>query len=128
MIHQSRLLVGELHHPLREDVALGFDVLLADQRREVVACHQQREIEVAGDRGEVEGVVTLVDGVLAFDEVAAFERFGDPAALPGVDVEFLPEVALVDAARRADEFETGELVLREFLLICWCSYGANAVG
>src|SRR5699024_12614872 len=44
--------------------------------------------------------------------------FGDPTTFARIDIEFLPEIALVDAARRADEFEARALVRREFLLDC----------
>jgi len=33
------LLVGEVHHPLRERLALEVDFLLADERREHIAGH-----------------------------------------------------------------------------------------
>ena len=99
------LLVGEAHDPLREGVALGVDLLVADERREHVAGHQEREVQVArvpDGRDEI-GVVPVVDRLLALDEAPFLEFVDDTTPLPGVDVEFLPEVALVDSAGLPDQ-------------------------
>ena len=58
--------------------------------------------------------MALVDGFLAVDQILFDERFDDPAALARGELQFLPEVALVDAAGLADELETRSLVLVEF--------------
>jgi hypothetical protein len=92
---------------------VGVDLVVADERGELVARHQQREVQVPGRGRQVVGVVAVVDGLLALDELLVGQRVGDAAPLAGTHVQLLPEVALVDASRLPDEFQSRVLVLVE---------------
>jgi hypothetical protein len=84
---------------------VGDEEVDADERREHIARHQQRELQVPrvpNGRDEV-GVVAVVDGCLPLDQFPLFEFVDDAAPLPGVDVEFLPELALVDTTGLPDQ-------------------------
>ena len=87
------------------------DIILVDERREHVAGHQPAEFEVLCGRFEVVGVVAVVDGLFAVDQLGLHQFLDDAAALPRRDVEFLSELALVNPVCLTNEFEPSVLVV-----------------
>jgi len=58
---------------------LWIDVFLTNERREQIAGHEQREVEISGSRFKIVSRVTVVDDTLAFNEACLLEGLNEPA-------------------------------------------------